>query len=416
MSANATLNSHSKLSSIVLRSFPAKNSIFENRDTHPDSNPGIPIRIRKWEFDSGNANSNPAIVAAKALPTLRRLNLTLTFTPHPMNKLPDSATTRDRDWLWDGYLAAGSVTILTSQWKAGKTTLVTGLLQCMKAGVPFLDRKVRPSTALVVSEESTAQWQARLLAMPLDSHVQLLSRPFRMRPTIHEWTNLIDFAAGQAENRSLDLFVVDPLATFLPGRCENDAATLLESLQPLHRLTAAGAAVLLLHHPRKASAEEGHAARGSGALLGFVDIVLELNRIGRSSFSGTRRRLVGLSRRQETPDVLQYEWDPARHVFQIVNDATEQDFQANWDTVLAAMNSREKPGTPAELLDEWPAGKTKPPIATLAEWLKRAFAEKRIRRNGKGVKSDPFRYRLENENDAYLDRGELPPMPDWRFD
>lgn len=340
--------------------------------------------------------------------------MAITFTPQPMNKLPDCATTHDRDWLWNGYLAAGSVTMLTSQWKAGKTTLVTGLLQTMGPGQPFLGRNVRPSTALVVSEESTAQWHARLLAMPLDSHVQLLSRPFRMRPTIHEWTDLIDYAAGQAETRSLDLVVVDPLATFLPGRCENDAATLLEALHPLHRLTAAGASVLLLHHPRKASAEEGHAARGSGALLGFVDIVLELNRVGRSSFSSTRRRLVGLSRRQETPDVLQYEWDPARHLFHAVNDATEQDFQANWNAVLAAMKIRDKPGTPAELLDEWPTGTMKPPLVTLAEWLKRGFAEKKIRRDGRGVKSDPFRYRMENENDKYWDRGELPPMPFFR--
>ena len=26
-------------------------------------------------------------------------------------------------WLWQGYLAAGNVTLLTSQWKSGKTTL-----------------------------------------------------------------------------------------------------------------------------------------------------------------------------------------------------------------------------------------------------------------------------------------------------
>ena len=65
----------------------------------------------------------------------------------------------------------------------------------------------------------------------------------------------------------LDLLVVDPLASFLPGRCESDAASLLEALHPLHRLTARGAAVLLLHHPRKKSAEAGSMARGSGALL-----------------------------------------------------------------------------------------------------------------------------------------------------
>src|SRR5262245_38485074 len=31
-------------------------------------------------------------------------------------------------WLWQGYLAPGAVTLLTSRWKAGKTTLASVLL------------------------------------------------------------------------------------------------------------------------------------------------------------------------------------------------------------------------------------------------------------------------------------------------
>jgi hypothetical protein len=31
-------------------------------------------------------------------------------------------------WLWHGYLLPGSVTLLTSVWKAGKTTLLSVLL------------------------------------------------------------------------------------------------------------------------------------------------------------------------------------------------------------------------------------------------------------------------------------------------
>jgi AAA domain len=37
-------------------------------------------------------------------------------------------------WLWHGYVAAGNVTLLTSQWKAGKTTLVSALLHQTKTG------------------------------------------------------------------------------------------------------------------------------------------------------------------------------------------------------------------------------------------------------------------------------------------
>jgi hypothetical protein len=31
---------------------------------------------------------------------------------------------------------------------------------------------------------------------------------------------------------------------------------------------------------------------------------------------------------------------------------------------------------------------------------------------GSGDRTDPWRYRLENEDDAYMDRGELPPLRD----
>ena len=37
-------------------------------------------------------------------------------------------------WLWHGYLGAGRVTLLTSQWKSGKTTLVSLLLAGMQQG------------------------------------------------------------------------------------------------------------------------------------------------------------------------------------------------------------------------------------------------------------------------------------------
>ena len=40
------------------------------------------------------------------------------------------------NWLWRGFLAAGQLTLLTSLWKSGKTTLAV-LLSRMKEGVPL---------------------------------------------------------------------------------------------------------------------------------------------------------------------------------------------------------------------------------------------------------------------------------------
>jgi hypothetical protein len=62
------------------------------------------------------------------------------------------------------------------------------------------------------------------------------------------------------------------------------------------------------------------------------------------------------------------------------------------------------------LLADWPAGSEPPAASILYEWLNRAFEEKLCRREGTGRRLDPYRYRLTNEDDAYYDRGELPPL------
>src|SRR5260370_674849 len=56
-------------------------------------------------------------------------------------------------WLWHGYLAAGNVTLLTSQWKSGKTTLVAVLLARLARGGTLAGLTVAPGKAVMISEE-----------------------------------------------------------------------------------------------------------------------------------------------------------------------------------------------------------------------------------------------------------------------
>ncbi len=330
--------------------------------------------------------------------------------PIPMDELDAHAPPATARWLWNGYLAPGDVTILTSQWKTGKTTLLTGLLQNLGTGEPFLGRTVERGRAWIVSEESIELWRERARLLRLGPHVQLLARPFRGRPTVDQWNQLIDRALEARTAGELDLVVIDPLASFLPGRCESDAATLLEALQPLHRLTAAGAAVALLHHPRKKSAEPGQSARGSGALLAFADTSLELTRFSKLKTDANRRLIHALSRRPEVPIRLAYEWNPATGEFRSVADPHECQFQENWQTVLEVLQKHPAAITHKELREYWPSDLERPSISALYDWLNHALSLKLIRREGRGTSANPYRYRLENEDDKYLDRGILPPI------
>src|SRR6185369_8840889 len=90
-------------------------------------------------------------------------------------------------WLWHGYLAPGSLTLLTSQWKTGKTTLVAALLARLATGGTLAGLPVRSGRAVVVSEESAEHWERRDARLRFGSAVGFLCRPFRGVPTAAEW-------------------------------------------------------------------------------------------------------------------------------------------------------------------------------------------------------------------------------------
>src|SRR5687767_10572418 len=98
----------------------------------------------------------------------RSLMIAPALDSHPMDQLDAVADeSPPQGWLWDGYIARGNLTLLTSQWKAGKTTLLTGLLQRISADGTFLGRACAPARVLVVSEESRQHWAVRLRTMPI---------------------------------------------------------------------------------------------------------------------------------------------------------------------------------------------------------------------------------------------------------
>jgi hypothetical protein len=154
-------------------------------------------------------------------------------------------------WLWQGYLAPGNVTLLTSQWKSGKTTLVAVLLSRLQSGGLLAGLPLRPGKAVIVSEESPQHWFQRSLKLTFGDHLCWYCRPFRGKPRTDEWLSLLEHLRLLHAQRGFDLLVIDPLASFLPGRNESNAGDMLAALLPLQQLTTQGVSVLVLHHPRK---------------------------------------------------------------------------------------------------------------------------------------------------------------------
>jgi hypothetical protein len=306
-----------------------------------------------------------------------------------------------QDWLWHGYLARAGITLLTSPWKAGKTTLAAALLAKLNAGGELASRVVRPGKADIISEESKQLWAARCAKYAIGDQALFICRPFRGQPRPEQWRALVDHLLALHRAAPFDLIILDPLADLLPARGDSNAAVMLAALAPLQMLADAGVAVLILHHPRKQASAPGQWARGSGALSGFVDIVLEMHYYSTADADDRRRKLFAFSRHDETPRRLVIELNETGTDWFALGDIEDEEFTRSWTQLQQVLESASDKRTRQELLADWPVDLLPPSPATLHRWLERAVAAGTLLREGTGRTNDPFRYWLKGQEDKW---------------
>jgi hypothetical protein len=271
-----------------------------------------------------------------------------------------AASNRETAWLWHGYIALRHITLLTSQWKSGKTTLLSVLLARMKSGGDLAGSRVSPARAVIVSEESPDHWLRRASALDLTDHVGWFCRPFNARPTLAEWTDLIDRLAALYTERSIRLVAIDPLASFLPAASENDSAGMLTALLPFQRLVRLGMALLLIHHPKKGETTSGQASRGSGALPSFADILIEMSILGKPGDQNRKRQLHAFSRDPETPSERVIELTADGRDYQNCGTLIDVEFTDHWPTVQSILENALHKLTRKEIRRAWAHKMAKP--------------------------------------------------------
>jgi hypothetical protein len=294
-------------------------------------------------------------------------------------------------WLWHGFIATGNVTLLTSQWKSGKTTLLSILLNMRVAGGELGGLAVKPGRTVLICEESLDLWAPRIDKHHFGDTVCFLSRPFPSIPTEEQWLELIDRVLAIRREHGVDLVVIDPLAPFL--RSENHARAMLETLLALRAWQCAGLAVMLLHHPGRGERLPSQAARGSGALLGHVDVSLEMRQPGGDPLT-RRRRLFAYSRHGITPRLLTLELDESGTIYTLVPETADDLFEANWEPIRLVLAEAPQQLTRQDILAEWPPGFDPPNASTVWRWLDKSVARGLVQCAGSGRKNDPLRYWL----------------------
>jgi len=310
------------------------------------------------------------------------------WQPVPISEL--STDTTSTEWLWDGFLARGHVSDLIGYWKSGKSTLLAALLKQMEDGGMLAGRTVRPGKALVISEEPKAKWLERRGALVLEDHVHVVSRPFPKRPNHAEWHAFTSHITKLVAENGYDLVVFDSLPNLWPVRDENDASETVTALLPLQAIATAGCAVLLLRHPRKSDGSQATAGRGSGAIAGFVDIIVEMRRYDPEQQQDTRRVLSVYSRYEPFEVVIRWNGDGQ---YEALGSPAAYSIEAQRQRLLEALVELGT-ATTGELAEA-----AELPHGTASRRLSELEAAGRVVRRGTGKRGDPYRWSLASGDD-----------------
>jgi len=302
-----------------------------------------------------------------------------------------------KSWLWKGLLAPGETTLFTGLWKTGKSTLISVILSKMKDGGELAGLPVSRARVVIISEEPPAKWAERGHRVGFSDHLMWICRSFKGKPTHEEWLALIQQIADMHEQNPIDLVVIDSLANLSPMRSENDAGEMLKTVLPLQDLTKRNIAVLISHHPRKGTVLPGQAARGSGALSGYVDAIIEMHRFSTHHAKDRRRRLHAYSRHDETPPTTVLELNAEAADYLHLSGNGELDFARAWPIIHDMLENADiwQHLSCRHIHRHWPEGAVPPALRTIQQWLKQAAKDGIVERIGEGKRKDPYKYCLK---------------------
>lgn len=274
------------------------------------------------------------------------------------------------EWVWEGFLAKGCLTLLSAWPKTGKTTLLAHFLEAQDhKAESFLKHDLKSTKTLVMSEEIANIWVTRRETFGFSGESVLLSKnPLAHRLSNKEWESYLSDLVAECKKHSVELVVFDTLSSFWPITDENSAPNVVEALKPLRLLTQNNLAVLLVHHERKSGGEHGAESRGSGAIAAFVDILVNLKRPPKGGSPNTRV-ISTISRFDDNPERLVIELNDGEYV---IKEGLPQQFSDNVTKVLEGIPVSPQSVSQVELLAHINNSGLEISNSTLWRWLKKA--------------------------------------------
>jgi AAA domain len=281
------------------------------------------------------------------------------------------------EWVVDGLLPAGGLSLLAAKPKAGKSTLARAAAVAVSQGAVFLGRStVAGPVAYITSEGQRDDHRRHFRRLGVDRRVFIHVGP-------PEWTDPVAWIRRSVDLMGCRLVVLDPLARFTQIDDLNDYAKVTRATGPLIALAQETECHFLwVHHAGKGERVAIDASLGSTALAGFVDTIMLLRRHG----DGLRT----LETIQRTGDDLSetvVRLYPHTGALTLAGTVEFQQTRAAIPLILEVL--ADKSLSEEEIREQVVGSNT-----IVAKALREALSAGDVLRSGGGVKGNPYRYRL----------------------
>lgn len=217
---------------------------------------------------------------------------------------------------WIGNMAAlGYVTLVAAPPKAGKSTLISGLLRARGLGTPFLGHAVPVGPTLLIAEEAGPVIKRKIEGI---EGLEIMTRVAFKRAGLG-FAEMLGVIRGWATPGGL--VVIDTLAKWAEVKDENDAAVMGAALDAIIQVAQdLHIAIIIIHHTKKGGGEHGEALRGSSAILGSVDHVIEVEFVKDSD-----QRVLVMYGRLDFPTRFTVSFDRDTLAYEVVADTEAGD-------------------------------------------------------------------------------------------
>lgn len=288
-----------------------------------------------------------------------------------------------KDWVMEGVLPAGGLSLLAGKPKAGKSTWARCLALAVSRGHEFLGKNTAQGPVLYLAlEEKRNEVRKHFKALGASGNEPILIHADRAP------AQAVSAAQRIIEQHKPSLVIVDPLLKFARVKDANDYAQVTAALEPLLALAReSGAHVILVYHAGKGKAVDVvDSALGSTAFAAAVDTMLILKRTERYRTLETVQRYG-----EDLPETV-LNFDLERRAVSLGVTRTEAEATRVADNIIGCVKDRSGLTEPeiCDAVDGRLAGKR----ATLRELLGRG----RVLREGNGKKGDPYRYSIARQS------------------